>query len=130
MPVAEAQRWQQFLSWIVALVYHVRSDEDVRRFIPVIEASSCAEDRRKELATMAETAAEMLERRGREKGREEERVTSLQYTLLRQLRKRFKRLPRKIEARINATTNVAELQTWLDNFVDARTLADVGVPAE
>jgi hypothetical protein len=49
---------------------------------------------------------------------------------LRQLRKRFKKLPRKLEARINATTNVADLQSWLDNFVDARTLADVGVPME
>ncbi len=49
---------------------------------------------------------------------------------MRQLRKRFKKLPRKLEAHINATTNVADLQTWLDNFVDARTLADVGVPLE
>jgi hypothetical protein len=34
------------------------------------------------------------------------------------------------EPRIDATTEVTELQTWLDNFVDARTLADVGVPME
>jgi hypothetical protein len=46
------------------------------------------------------------------------------------LRKRFKRLPREIEARVKATTNFADLQTWLDNFVNAPTLADVGVPAE
>src|SRR5438132_553813 len=73
---------------------------------------------------MGETIAAALER----KGRETERVSSLQSTLLRLLRKRFKKLPRKLEARINATTNVTELQTWLDNFVDARTLVDAGVP--
>jgi hypothetical protein len=75
---------------------------------------------------MGETIAEALVR----KGREEAAVTSLQSTLLRQLRKRFKKLPRKLEARINATTDVTELQTWLDNFVAARKLADVGVPME
>ena len=37
----------------------------------------------------------------------------MQSILMRQLRKRFKKLPRKFEARINATTNVAELQNWL-----------------
>jgi predicted transposase/invertase (TIGR01784 family) len=128
MPETEVRRWREFLSWIQALVYHARTGEERARLRAVIESSARDKAHRKELATMAETIAEMLERRGREKGQEEATVASLQGTLLRQLRKRFKKLPRKLEARINATTDVTELQTWLDNFVDARTLAEVGVP--
>ena len=51
-------------------------------------------------------------------------------TPLRQLRRRFKRVSRKVEARIAATTNMQELETWLDNFANAETLAQVGIPAD
>jgi hypothetical protein len=126
MPERDSRRWQEFLSWIQALVYHARTGDQRHRLRQVIEASARNEAHRKELGKMSETIAELLKR----EGREEQEIVSLQSILLRQLRKRFKKLPRKLEARINATTSVAELQTWLDNFVDAQTLAEVGVPID
>ena len=45
-------------------------------------------------------------------------------------RKRFKKLPGQAEAHISATTNVRTLQTWLDNVLDAKTLAEVGIPTD
>jgi hypothetical protein len=29
-----------------------------------------------------------------------------------------------------ATTNMQELQAWLDNILDAKTLAEVGIPVD
>src|SRR5262249_46651068 len=123
MPESEGQRWRDFLSWIQALVYHARTGDERRRLREVIEASARSEPHRREVGKMSETIAEMLKR----EAREETTLTLLRSTLLRQLRKRFKKLPRKLVARIKSTTNVRELQSWLDNFVDARTLPDVGV---
>ena len=49
---------------------------------------------------------------------------------LRLLRKRFKKLPRKVESRIASTTNLRDLETWLDNILDAKKLDDVGIPVD
>ncbi len=75
---------------------------------------------------MSETIAEMLKR----EGREEERILSLRTVLLRQLRKRFKEAAAQARSPNQRHHQRRRLQTWLDNLVDARTLADVGVPME
>ena len=75
---------------------------------------------------MGRTIAEMYIDQGKQLG-ELEKSRAI---LLRQLRKRFKKVPRKVEARIAATTNMQELESWLDNFANARTMADVGIPLE
>jgi hypothetical protein len=75
---------------------------------------------------MGRTIAEMYMDQGEQKGE----LKSSRTILLRLLRKRFKRVPRKIEARIVATTNMQDLKMWLDNILDAATLADVGIPLD
>ena len=45
-------------------------------------------------------------------------------TLLRQLRRRFQTLPNELEARVR-NADGAQLDEWLDRFVDAKALTDV-----
>ena len=72
---------------------------------------------------MGRTIAEMFLDQGREEGE----IKGKQQVLLRQLRKRFKKIPPDVKARIAATTDVHDLDAWLDKVVDADTLADVGI---
>jgi hypothetical protein len=73
---------------------------------------------------MGRTIAEMYMDQGRLEGALDRTRT----ILLRMLRKRFKKVPRKLATRIAATTNMHELETWLDNILDAATLTEVGIP--
>jgi Domain of unknown function (DUF4351) len=71
--------------------------------------------------------------RGRQRGREPTSTRLLnarQQTLVRQLRKKFGKLPAAMVQHIEATTQVEQLDTWLDEVIDARKLANVGIPAE
>jgi hypothetical protein len=83
---------------------------------------------------MTKTIAEMLKDEGRDEGRREGKqqgaLAEGRAILLRQLRKRFKKVPHKVEARIKAATNLQELESWLDNIVDAATLAEGGIPLD
>jgi len=74
---------------------------------------------------MGRTIAEMYMDQGEQRGD----LKVVKATLLRQLRKRFKKVPRKVEARI-AAADIRDLQTWLDNSVDAKTMAEVGIPLD
>ena len=126
MPAREAQRWQQFLSWILALVYHARSAEEKPELHELVDRSVQAHPHRKEYTKMGRTIAEMYIDQGKQQGE----LTALRATLLRQLRKRFKKVPRKAETRIAATTSMEELGTWLDNFANAERFAEVGIPLD
>jgi hypothetical protein len=85
---------------------------------------------RKEYTKMGRTIAEMYIDQGKQQGKQQGELAALQATLMRQLRRRFKKVPRKVETRIAATTSIEELGTWLDNFANAETFADVGIPLE
>jgi hypothetical protein len=62
---------------------------------------------------MAKTAAEAL----RDEGKRE--------MLLKQLKVRFKKVPPEIEAKIQATQDTQQLDTWLVAFATARKLSDI-----
>jgi predicted transposase YdaD len=64
---------------------------------------------------------------GREEGRKEGAVEALQKILLRQMRSRFGKVPKAVERAVTATDDLARLATWLDRFVTAQTLNDVGI---
>jgi hypothetical protein len=89
----------------------------------VVDRSVQTDPHRKEYTRMGQTIAEMYIEQGRVEGE----IKGKRATLLRQLRKRFKRLPRKVESRIAATTNLHDLETWLDNFANATALVEVGI---
>jgi predicted transposase YdaD len=138
MSKPEHTRWTEFLSYILALVYHARSPEERPPLHDVVDRSVQTDAHRKEWIKMSQTIAEMYLEQGREQGRVQGRVEGEQEgalkaargMLLLQLRKRFKKVPRKVEARITATTNMQELETWVENFATAASLADVGIPLD
>jgi hypothetical protein len=107
---------------IVALVYHARSAAEQPELHEVVDRSVQTDPHRKEYREMGQTIAEMYIQQGE--------LAMARSTLLRLLRKRFKKLPRKVRSCIAAPTNLRELETWLDNFASARTLADVGMPLD
>ena len=122
----DSTRWRDFLYYIYALLYHSRNGEEQIELNNVIDRSIVEASHHKESTKMGQTIAEMLEEKGIEKGT----LNTLRTTLLRLLRKRFKKVPREVEAHVSATTNVRELQKWLDNVLDAETLAEVGIPTD
>ncbi len=136
MPPAERTRWVEFLSYILALVYHARGRDEQLELREIVDRSVQIDPHRKEYKKMGQTIAEMYIEKGRLEGEEKGRLEGTisgkleasRAVLLRQLRKRFKKVPRKVAARIAATTNLQDLEIWLENFVDAKTLAEVGIP--
>jgi len=126
MPAGERTRWVEFLSYILALVYHARDADEIPALREVVDRAVQTDPHRKEYEKMGQTIAEMYISQGEVKGE----INGMRRTLLRQLRKRFKKLPRKVEARINATTSLQDLECWLDKILDAQSLADVGIPLD
>ena len=59
----------------------------------------------------------------------EGRVEATQTNLLRLLRQRFGELPRETVDRIEGTADLDQLNAWLDRFVAAETLEDMGIVA-
>ncbi len=59
MPDAERNRWVEFLSYIEALVYHTRSEEEQPKLRDVVDRSIQTDRRRQEYTKMGRTIAEM-----------------------------------------------------------------------
>jgi hypothetical protein len=78
----------------------------------------------REVFNMGKTMAEVL----KEEGRAEGATQALRRALTRQIRAKFKRVPEGVVRRIENTTDVAQLDAWLDGFARARQLTDVGIP--
>jgi hypothetical protein len=123
----ESGRWRDLLSYILALVYHDRGESERDRLRQLIAASVRGDERRREVQTMGRTIAEALRDEGRAEGRAEEAVQSRQQTLLRLLRIRFRKVPKRVEGVILATTDVAQLDGWVDQVMTAQTLSDLGI---
>ncbi len=126
MPDEERNRWVQFLSYIEALVYHARRENEQPDLRDVVDRSIQTDPHRQEYTKMGRTIAEMYMDRGREEGE----LKYARATLLRLLRKRFKKVPRKVESRIASAANLHELNAWLDRLLNAHKLEDVGIPVE
>jgi hypothetical protein len=101
------------------------NDEEPAELREMVESSIQTDPHRKEYQKMGRTIAEMY----MDQGEQRRALKQARAILLLQLRERFKELPRKVEAQI-AALEIRELQTWLHNFVDAKTLAEVGIPLD
>lgn len=126
MSEQERERWVEFLSYTLALVYHARNEREHSYLRDVVDRSVQTDLHRQEYTKMGRTIAEMFVDQGIEKGT----LATERAILLRQLRRRFKRVPKKVGTRIAETTDLHLLESWLDNVVDADTLADVGIPLD
>jgi hypothetical protein len=79
---------------------------------------SCVDEaHRPEVRDMGRTIAEAL--------MEEGEIRAKRRTLLRQLELRFKRVSPAITAKVEATQEERQLDTWLDEFATARKISDI-----
>ena len=66
---------------------------------------------------------------GKAEGRSSAAIETRQQTLVRQLRRRFGDVPRGVVHAVESTTDVAQLDDWLDRFATASTLDELEIPA-
>lgn len=125
MGPAERQRWRDLLSYIGAMVYHERSESEHARLQEAIERSIENEELRQEVSKMRKTMADVL----MEKGASQAAVQTRQQTLVRQLRKRFGDVPRDVVDTVQSTTDIDQLDEWLDRLVTVDTLEELEIPA-
>jgi len=123
MPPAERARWYDLLSYIGAMIYHERGESEQAELHETIERSLESEELRREVRKMGKTMAEVLT----ERGRTEAAIETRQQTLLRQLRKRFGDVSSDLVRIVESTTDVEQLDTWLDRFATARTLEELEI---
>jgi Putative transposase, YhgA-like len=123
MPEPERLRWLELLSYIQAMVYHVRVEPERPGLRDLIVASVRTDPKRQEVTTLTRTIAEAL----RDEGRQEGAISALQRALLRQLRSRFGKVPKATERLITTTRDIAQLEAWSDRFATATSLEDVGI---
>jgi len=127
MPEEDRARWEEFLAYIHALVYHERHPAEQPRLQQEIEASVMIDTHRQEVCRMGKTIADDLMEKGMEKGQALGQLKKARATLIRQLGVRFGELPEKTVAVIQATSDLEQLDTWLDLVVTAETLEDIGI---
>jgi hypothetical protein len=119
MPDAERLRWLELLSYVMALVYHVREPSEWPSLQNAIEASVQTDEHRQEVFEMRRTIADELKEEGATK--------AFQQTLIRQLKRRFGDVPDDVTSMIRGTDDAEQLNAWLDQVVTAETLDEVGI---
>jgi predicted transposase/invertase (TIGR01784 family) len=134
LPKSERVRWQELMSYLHALVYHVRSPNEHAELFARIEHAVRSERRRKETAEMKETIADMLRAEGRAEGRKEgaklEGIRLRRQVLLRTLRGRFGEPNRKTIAAIENCESLERLDEWFEKTWTAQSLDEVGISSK
>jgi predicted transposase/invertase (TIGR01784 family) len=127
MPKAERLRLLELLSYIQALVYHVRSEMEQPSLQKTIETSVSDDTLRQEVIKMRQTGADSLREEGRKRGKREGAIQATRKNLLCLLKGRFDQVPARVQATIKKTTDLKQLAEWIDRFAKADTLDDVGI---
>jgi hypothetical protein len=94
---------------------------------PPIEDSIAADEHRQEVFDMGKTIAEELIEKGRKEGRKEGEIKTRRHTLILQLRTRFRKVPQATVDTIDTTTDIRQLDEWIERFATAKTLAQMGI---
>jgi len=121
MPPEDRLRWLEHLTYIQALIYHMREPSERAKLQAMIETAVRTDEVRQEMVAMGRTIADEL--------KDEGRVEATRTSLLRLIRQRFGELPRETVDRIETTDDLDQLNAWLDRFVAAETLEDMGIVA-
>ncbi len=119
MPDEERLRWLELLSYIHALIYHVRPGEEHQDLQRLIEKTVSGEQDQQEVSEMKRTIADMF--------RDEGATQAKRDVLLRLLRRRFGKLPRATEEVIKRMEDTNRLDAWLDACVTVESLADMSI---
>jgi hypothetical protein len=125
MTAAERLRWRDLLSYIGAMVYHERNVTEHLKLQQAVGRSVQDDELRQEVIEMGKTMADVL----MERGRSEAAIETRRLTLIRQLRRRFKDVPANLAATVESTTDVDQLDDWLDRLVTASTLDELRISA-
>lgn len=112
----QRERWEQFLWFSHALVYHSRGENEWEALTGRIR-DAVRDAKKEEASGMKKTIAEALEEKGELRG--------LRRSLLRTLRTKFETVPADVEAKIEATTDPQKLDNWLASVLTAKKLSDV-----
>jgi hypothetical protein len=71
---------------------------------------------------MSKTIAESFVDKGKQQQAQEDVLMLLQT--------RFKKVPSKLKTRVASTTDIRQLKAWMANIVQAKSIADVGIPLD
>jgi hypothetical protein len=116
LPDEQSERWEQLLWYAHALVYHKRNPEEREQCAEYIRAT-VRQARKTEAGGMSKTIAEAIE--------ETTRLAEKRETVLRLLRAKFKTVPAAVEAKIRATMDAQQLDSWQEAVVTTRKLNDI-----
>jgi hypothetical protein len=125
MPPEEWQRWRYFLFYIGAMVYHERDEREQSGLQEAIERSLDMAELREEILDMGKTMADVM----MERGASQAAVNVRQQTLVRLLQRRFGDVPPGVLATVQSTTDVDQLDDWLDRLVTVSTFDELRIPA-
>lgn len=129
MASTDRLRWLELLSYIYALVYHMRRSSERLALQRTIERSVQNDPYRQELFEMGKTIAEELKKEGIKEGESRGMLKARQEMLIRLLRRRFGKIPQTVVETVTMTRDARELDRWLDNVVTAEDLTDIGMGA-
>jgi len=131
MPEADRLRWLDLVSYIHAMIYHERRPAEHGRLHRAIEASVATDTHRQELVQMGKTIADVIRdegmKEGMKEGIKEGEIRSKRETLLRLLEARFGKPAADVHDVVESTTDIEQLDTWLERFATAKTLKQVGI---
>jgi len=119
MPAQDRLRWLELLSYIHALVYHVRHPKEQPGLFREIEASVATDVQRQEVFQVGRTIADEL--------KEQAGIETTRKNLVRLLGLRFGDVPEETVAVIESTRDLKRLNGWLDLVVTAETLEQIGI---
>jgi hypothetical protein len=126
----DRHRWLELLSYIAALIYNEREEQEREPLIEKVADAVPNDAYRQEVFAMGKTIAEGLiekgHQQGYQKGRQEERVQML----VRLLKNRFGKIPAATLKRIEATEQAERLEAWFDQASSAKKLEDVAFDSE
>jgi hypothetical protein len=108
------------MSYLHALVYHVRNPDEHEGLFAHIKETVRSERLRREVATMKQTIADML--------REEGSMDAFRMSLLLVLRNRFDHVPKAIVHVVESCSSHDQLKRWIKSASKAETLEEVGIP--
>ncbi|HYT87449.1 MAG TPA: Rpn family recombination-promoting nuclease/putative transposase [Gemmataceae bacterium] len=127
----EPIRRQELLSYLHAFLYHERAEAERPGLFEVVETSARIATHKQEIVTMQRTIAEAVKdeglQEGLKKGLKQGELRGKREVLLQFLRHRFHKLPRGVETAVKKATEVQQVEQWLERFLDAKTLDDIGI---
>ena len=115
----DQQRWVEFLSYIYALIYHERVDNERAELTERIQSSYARNKSNQETSNVARAVGKMFED-----------IVKLKVTrdhVRKLLERRFGSVPSNVSEAIDAADTQQQMDTWFEQAIDATSLDDLRV---